>query len=504
MSDRSGGLALYATVVVLSVVGVAFELVAGAASTYLLADSVTQYSLVIGAYLSAMGVGAFASEPIEERVAERFAGALLAASLAGGLTAPLLYLAFATTNHVRVVLLVLVAATGLFAGSALPLLLRVLRRRSTLRELVSTVLALDYLGALLGSLAFSLWLLPSLGAMRTGTLFGIVGALAALLATKLFESLMEPAAVRRRAAVVLAVLGAAFFAAEPLARVADEALLGRAPALVRQSRYQRIVLTEQRGGMSLFLDGNLQFSSTDEYRYHEALVHPAMAEATRRGRVLVLGGGDGLAVREILRYPDVESVTLVDLDDAVVSLARGVPYLSSLNERALDSPKVRVVHDDAFVWLAERPPSERFDVAIVDFPDPNHFALGKLYTTRFYRLLRAVLASGARVAVQSTSPLVARQSFWCVVHTLQAAGFSTLPYHALVPSFGEWGYVLAAEAPIAAPKSAPPGLRYLTGATMAHLFELAPDMAEVPAEVNRLNNQVLVRYYEAEWSRWSR
>jgi spermidine synthase len=288
--------------------------------------------------------------------------------------------------------------------------------------------------------------------------------------------------------------------------VADEALLLHPVAFTKQTRYQRIVLTQARSGVSLFLDGNLKFASIDEYRYHEALVHPAFAVAQKKENVLVLGGGDGLAVREILRHPEVKSVTLVDLDKGMTELARELPLLRELNQRSLYDPRVRVVNDDALVWITEEHPGipKTFDVVIVDFPDPNNFALGKLYTVRFYRLLRERVAPGGVVSVQSTSPLVARRSFWCVVRSIEAAGFVARPYHALVPSFGEWGFVLAAKEALPLPTHVPPGLKYLTDLTVASLFDIAPDMSAVPVEVNRLNNQMLVRYYEEEWQRWAR
>jgi spermidine synthase len=222
--------------------------------------------------------------------------------------------------------------------------------------------------------------------------------------------------------------------------------------------------------------------------------------------VLVLGGGDGLAVREILRHPEVKSVTLVDLDSGMTDLARELPLLRELNERSFFDPRVRVINDDAMVWIAEDHPDipKRFDVVIVDFPDPNNFALGKLYTVRFYKLLRERVADGGVIAVQSTSPLVARRSFWCVVRSIEAAGFFARPYHALVPSFGEWGYVLAAKEALPIPSHVPAGLKYLTDTSVAALFDLAPDMSALPVEVNRLNNQMLVRYYEEEWQRWAR
>ncbi len=501
-----GELLLYVTVVLVATCGLVYELVAGAVSTYLLGDSVTQLSTVIGVHLSAMGVGAWLSKYVEERVAERFVDCQIAASFVGGLGGPILYLTFAESSHVRLVLYLLVASTGILVGAELPLLMRVLKRRVAFKDVVPRVLSLDYAGALVGALVFALVLLPNLGILRTGIVFGILGVLSGLWGTWVLGTSLEPRPLRIRGLVALVVLGGALAGSQKIVQVADEALLLHPVAFTKQTQYQRIVLTQARSGVSLFLDGNLQFASIDEYRYHEALVHPAFAVAKRKENVLVLGGGDGLAVREILRHPEVKSVTLVDLDHGMTDLARELPLLRALNESSLYDPRVRVINDDAMVWITEDHPDipKTFDVVIVDFPDPNNFALGKLYTVRFYRLLRERVADGGVVSVQSTSPLVARRSFWCVVRSIEAAGFVARPYHALVPSFGEWGFVLAAREALPLPAHVPAGLRYLTDGTVASLFDLAPDMSSVPVEVNRLNNQMLVRYYEEEWSRWAR
>jgi spermidine synthase len=497
---------VYLTVLVASSAGLVFELLAGAVASYLLGDTVTHLALVTGVFLSAVGVGAWATRHIDDRPADRFLECQLASALTGGLTAPILFLAFARTSLVQPVLYGLVALTGVLIGAEVPLVLRVLRRRTSFRELTARVLTVDYAGALVGSLGFALFALPHLGMVRAGLTAGLASALSALAGTwALGASLGDVARVRRRAAFVIGALSVGLVASTGLSTLADDAVFAEPVVFAEQSLYQRIVVTRGHGGVNLFLDNNLQFASTDEYRYHEALVHPAFAAAPRHARVLVLGGGDGLAAREILRYADVDSVTLVDLDPAMTGLSHKVAWLHDLNRGALDDPRVHVVNDDAMVWLAQASTeAARFDVAVVDFPDPNNFALGKLYTSRFYKLLRARVAADAVVVVQSTSPLVARRSFWCIVHTIAEAGFVTRPYHALVPSFGEWGYVLASPSPVRPFVPLPPGLRYLSDATLPQLFDLAPDMAEVPAEVNRLNNQVLVHYYEDEWRHFLR
>jgi spermidine synthase len=302
--------------------------------------------------------------------------------------------------------------------------------------------------------------------------------------------------------VVLLALGGGMAGADRVTAAADENLYADEVIFSRQSRFQRIVLTRWKDDLRLFLNGHLQFSSQDEYRYHEALVHPGLAALPGARRVLVLGGGDGLAVREILKYPSVEQITLVDLDPEMTRLFSDHPLLAPLNAASLRSPRVRIVNADAFPWLDST--GDVFDFAVADFPDPTNFSLAKLYTTAFYRLLAKRLSARGMAVVQSTSPMFARQSYWCIVETLKQAGFRTYPYHVYVPSFGEWGFVLAALGPYEPPLDLPEGLRFLSARNLSSLFEFPLDMQPVEAEPNRLNNQVLVRYYEREWSAISR
>jgi spermidine synthase len=246
----------------------------------------------------------------------------------------------------------------------------------------------------------------------------------------------------------------------------------------------------------------LQFSSVDEYRYHEALVHPVMSAAGNAKNVLVLGGGDGLAVREILKYPSVESVTLVDIDPAMTRLAKEFNLLADLNERSLSDSRVTVVNQDAFIWAGKG--KEKFDVVVIDFPDPGSYSVGKLYTTRFYRLLRERLTEDARLSIQCTSPLVAPNSYWCILNTLRETGFDVRPYCTSVPTFGIWGFAYATvqpgtNEPIELAKL-DGELRFLTPSTMQAMFDLPSDIRPTETELNELNNQILVRYYDQEWS----
>jgi spermidine synthase len=495
---------LFLTVLVIATCGLIYELIAGTLASYLLGDSVTQFSTVIGAYLFAMGIGAWLSRFIDKGVAQRFVEIEFMVSLAGGLTAPFLFFTFSEGASFRIVLYGMVLLVGTLVGLEIPLLMRIMKDQLNFKDLVSRVLTFDYIGALLASLLFPLVLVPRLGLVRTSLLFGLFNALIGIWSTwLLLPALSNPVRLRLKGAFCAVLLLVGFVFGDHMTSYFEEHLFQDEVVHAQSTPYQRIVVTHSHRGFSLFLNGNLQFASVDEYRYHEALVHPAMQAAKERKRVLILGGGDGLAAREVLRYPEVEQVVLVDLDPAMTKLATGYAELKALNHAALEDKRVAVRNEDAMLYLAREKEQGKWDVVIVDFPDPNNFSLGKLYTTRFYALLQSRLGEGGVAVVQSTSPLFARQSFWCVDTTLRASGFQTRPYHALVPSFGEWGFVLAAKHQPVPEHPLPPGVKFLDQETSEGLFSFPPDMAKVDAEVNRLNNQVLVHYYEDEWRRWN-
>ena len=492
---------LFLNVLVIATCGLIYELLAGTLASYVLGDSVTQFSLIIGLYLFAMGAGSWISRFVESELARRFIEVELGVAVLGGLSAPLLFFSFARLSHFQIVLFLIVFAIGALVGLEIPLLMRILKDNLDFKELVSRVLTFDYIGALAASLLFPIFLVPRLGLVRTSLLFGLLNAAVGLWGTWLLKPLIHGKLIglRTRAALIIALLLAGLLAADRLTRLAEDDLYGDRIVYARNTTHQRIVVTHKRNEFQLFLNGNLQFNSSDEYRYHEALVHPAMIAAGAPHRVLVLGGGDGLALREILKYSLVKSVTLVDIDPAMTHMARDFAPFAELNRRALEDPRVRVVNQDAMIWLEQS--EEEFDAAIVDFPDPNNFSLGKLYTTRFYRLLQSRLVPDAAVAVQCTSPLIARQSYWCILRTMESAGFTVKPYHAPIPSFGVWGFALAKIAPFSTPSRAPAGLKFLDDATMAGMFVLPADLSPVEVQVNRLDNQALVYYYETEWRR---
>jgi spermidine synthase len=296
---------------------------------------------------------------------------------------------------------------------------------------------------------------------------------------------------------VLCMLGVGMAEARQITATAEDNIYADEIIFARDTRYQHLVLTRFKDDLRLFLNSHLQFSSRDEYRYHEALVHPGLAAVPVPRRVLILGGGDGLAVREVLKYPQVESITLVDLDPEMTRIFSSNPMLTNLNNKSLISPRVHVINADAFPWVDSN--ADSFDFIVIDFPDPTNYSLGKLYTTAFYRAAARHLSAQGLMVVQSTSPMFARDSFWCIAQTLKQANLQTYPYHVYVPSFGEWGFILAGTHDYVPPTALPAGLRFINAEGLPSLFQFPPDMSPLPMPANQLNSQVLVRTYENDW-----
>ncbi len=491
---------LLASVLVVATCGLIYELLAGTLASYLLGDSVTQFSIVIGSYLFAMGLGSYVSRFVRNDEIGAFIRVEVLIAALGGWSAAGLFLLFPLVEDFRLVLYALVLAIGMLVGLEIPLLIRILRHRYGFADLVSNVLTYDYVGALVASLLFPLILVPRLGMIRTGMVFGVANIAVAIALTWVLKDRRARRFDLAMALVVLISLLGGLAMADRLQSWSEVAYYGEGVIYAHSTPYQRIVLTRRASDLRLYLNGNLQFSSRDEYRYHEALVWPVLGRVARPRAVLILGGGDGLAAREVLSDPAVNHVTLVDLDPEMTSLFRNNPELAALNRGSLSSPRLTVINTDAFRWARQaRGP---YDAVIVDFPDPTAYALGKLYTESFYRELSRLLAPDGMMTVQSTSPLVAPRTYWTVATTLEAAGLQTRGYHVYVPSFGEWGYTLAAHYPPADAVRLPPALRFLNAESEHLMFQFPPDMARRATPVNRLDNQALVRSFDEEWAHY--
>lgn len=482
--------------------GLVYELVAGTLASYLLGDSVKQFSFIIGVYLFAMGVGSYFAKFLTKNMLNTFVEIEILVGLIGGLSSVVLFLLFESVYSFQLILYLLVFITGCLVGLEIPLLMNILKDKVAFRDLVSNVFTFDYIGALLASILFPLVLVPKLGIRGTSLFFGMINiSIAIVLCFSLKKELKNVYLLRFKAIGAFVTLVVVAFFSDSILSYTEGNLYGENIIYSNTTPYQRIVLTHNKSDYRLYLNNNLQFSSKDEYRYHEALVHPAMAMAKNTKNILVLGGGDGLAVREILKYPEVQKITLVDLDEGMTKLFKTNTILTGFNENALNNPKVQVLNQDAFVWAKST--QSKFDVVVIDFPDPSNYSLGKLYSLNFYNTIKSILAKDAVIVVQTTSPFFAPKSFWCINKTLAETFPQVDAYHAYVPSFGEWGFSIAInsfETTFNTVNRRAEKLRFYN-----YQFDqfnyFAKDMISNEVEINRLDNQILVRYFDEEWGK---
>lgn len=437
---------LLAAVAACAACGLVYELALLTLSSSMHGGGIVATSLIVAGYVAALGAGALAVKPLLGRAALTFVAVETLLGVIGGLSAAALYVTFSFIGGSTWVLVVGTALIGGLVGAEVPLLMTLLQRGHTAGaadsgRALANLNAADYFGALVGGLLWPFLLLPHLGMIRGAAATGVINLVAAaVVAVFLLRHILSA----RQLGVALGVLAAALTSLVTLLIRADDVetttrqrlYIDPIVAFVR-SPYQEIVVTRRADDMRLYLDGGLQFSTRDEFRYTESLVYPALAQGARSA--LILGGGDGLAARELLRHSQISEITQVELDPAVIDLARTT--LQDANRGALDDPRVTVVIDDAMTWL--RTVDRTFDAVIVDLPDPDNPVLGRLYSTEFYTLVTRALAPGRLMVVQAGSPYSTPTAFWRTVSTIESAGFAVTPYHVHVPTFGDWGFALA-------------------------------------------------------------
>lgn len=489
------------SVAVIATCGLIYELIAGTLASYLLGDSITQFSTIIGVYLFSMGIGSYFSKFVQKKILETFIVVEIIVGLLGGFSSTLLYVLFDQLESFRLFIYLLITAIGILVGLEIPLMMRILKDEFDFKDLVSHIFSFDYAGALLASLAFPLFFVPQLGLIKTSLFFGILNVIIALIL--IFNRKIKMKRIRSYQVIgifSLFVLLTSFVFGDEILSYTEDQAYDEKVIFSKSTPYQRITLTSDKNGTKLFLNGNLQFYSADEYRYHEALVHPIMSLVPDAKKILILGGGDGFAVRELLKYPTIKEIQLVDLDPEMIRLFKHNSELNKLNDSALFSSKLAIKNEDAFIWLKQT--SQIYDVILIDLPDPSNFSLGKLYTDQFYHEVSKHLDETGALVVQSTSPFVAPKSFWCIANTLQINQLHILPYHTFIPSFGDWGYVIASKQKTKSPNFShlPKNLRFFSPEAFSSMCYFPKDVAYRTTEINRLNNQALVHYFESEWN----
>jgi spermidine synthase len=504
---------LLGSVFLIATCAIFYELLISTVSSYFLGGSVLQFSLTIGLFMFFMGVGSYISKFFDKNLLDLFVNVEIILGLLGGVSTALLYAAYTMTELYYLVAFLLIAVLGTLVGLEIPLVTRIIKEYSTLKDTIAQVLSFDYVGALVASVIFPLILLPYLGIMRTAFLVGILNLGVALFNSRVFETQLFKGKIQQQISLALIVaLAVGFFYSFQITTFFEQFVYQDEIILTKQSPYQRLVITRWKQDYRLYIDGALQFSTTDEYRYHEPLVHIPMLATANRERVLLLGAGDGLALKQILTYGDVRHVDLVDLDPEMTKLAAENRIFREMNGGSMNDPRVQIHNQDAFKFIEQS--TNTYGVIIVDLPDPKDTGLGKLYSREFYLLLQKHLDHAGVMVTQATSPYFANDAFWCIQETLQSVFPHAIPYHSYVPSFGLWGFVLAGAA---LPDPAQlinrlqnklpqlqPRLRFLQAETLPGLFIFDADIqADTVITVNKLDNQVLIRYYEKALKEWN-
>lgn len=508
---------LLAAVFFIAVCGLVYQLLAGTISSYLVGDSVYQFSLVIGLFMSSMGLGSFLSRFINDKLHDWFILVEILTGMAGGLSSIVLFVAFAQIDNYTPFLLIVSITIGTLIGLELPIILRIVKEHNTMKIVVSNVMTADYAGALFASLLFPIVLVPKLGLIRTSLMFGTMNVAVATAAIYVFRDRIKSRTSLTALAVSgMLLLGTCFVYADKLSSFTEDTLYKDDIIYATTSPYQRVVVTRTRADIRMFINGSIQFSSQDEYRYHEALVFPAMSSAHSRRNILIIGGGDGLAAREILKFSEVEKLTIVDIDPAITEFAKNNQLMRDLNKDSMRHPKTTIVNDDAWKYLENA--AEMFDVIIIDLPDPDNLSLSRLYSRTFYRLLAQKLSRGGKIVTQATSPLYSHKAFWCIYNTFTATEnplfkadaasaaicLEAKAYHCYVPSFGSWGFVMGSNTPINWDKIVINAAgKYVTTDYLKAMVQFPPDIARIETDINTIDTHVIKTYYEDGWEKWA-
>ena len=494
-------IALFAAALLVAIGGLIYELILGTAASYLVGDSILSFSLATGITLFGMGVGSLLVRHIRWHPATSFAVNEILLGLVGGNSVLLLYSAFSLSKLHWPVFALISLVIGVLIGLEIPLLVKMFTRygRPSSVELLSKVLAIDYFGALVASLVFPLFLLPSLGLMRSTYLIATLNIAVAVLILLQLKTSRRLLAASVVATVLLLGL---FFGASWLEHRIDTKAYKDPVILYQQSAYQKIVLTKYKQDLRLYLSNNLQFSSLDEARYHETLAGAAMTAVKQPKNVLIMGGGDGLLAREILRYPSVEHITLVDIDPAMTQLARTNPLLAEQNQRSLASPKVRVVNEDAFLFAFKT--HQVYDAILIDLVDPSNDRLAKLYSQQFYRQAARILSPSGVMITQATSSYFSPHAFAMVASTVASAQPQRhiTPFSINVPSFGEWGFVLSTKDTASLlSQPLPPGLSYTDSKLLDYALRQRPASLP-PAGISTLLTPRIIDVYNRDMAQW--
>ena len=464
--------------------GLVSEYLLATITTYILGNSIEQFSLVIASMMLMMGVSGFVQSKMTDRnLLQKFIAVEVLMALLGGFAPLAIYASYGYLDHYFTIIHYgFVLSIGFLIGFEIPLVMRIIEKQNIpLKTNLTIVYAMDYVGAFVGALIWVNYLLKNFPLSEISFIvagFNFIVAVITILYFLYVKVIDRPAMQILALLLTAAALLFGWTNNRDFSALLEQKFYDDPIVYKKTTRYQHLVMTHNSkiDDTRLYINGNTQFSSLDEGRYHDFLVHPVMTVAPAIKHVLVLGGGDGLALREVIKYAEVESVTLVDLDPEMINIATNNQILTALNNHAFQHAKVNVESINTFVagskqaiymrevgyeagereWVAsvevfnidadqflKKQPKQKWDAVVIDLPDPSSIELSKLYSKQFYQSLRRYLTADAYVAIQSTSPYHAKEAYLSIGETLKAAGFKVLPYRQNIPSFGDWGYYLA-------------------------------------------------------------
>lgn len=496
---------LICTTFLVGLCSIIYELLVSTATSYFLGNSVRQFSLIIGFYMAAMGVGSFLSRLFTKNLLYNFIIIEIVLGLVGAFSVPLLYIYFAYADYsgFNIFSLFLISIIGILTGLEIPLITRIMEMDFSLKDNISNILTFDYLGALIATLIFPFVLVPLMGIYKSSLLFGLINIAVGLANYIFFRDILNLTQKSKRVAQVLfvsfsLVITLAFFLSQEFMKKWNDTIFKQSVIYTKQTPYQEINFTQNDYEFRLYLNGVIQFSSRDEHRYHEGLIHVPLMQCPQVKNVLVLGGGEGLAAREILKYPEVEKIIVVDIDPAITDLAKNFNKLVIQNDSAFFDQRVEVRNQDAFTYLMET--DLKFDAVICDLPDPSSDVLCRLYSNAFYKLIDQKLSPNGIVATQASSPDLTTAAFWCINETLKVSGFEhTYPYNINVPSFGNWGFIMASHRPLTPSFKGNIPTRFLSAESFSSIFQFPKDLIRSNILPNYLDQPILIDYYLDSW-----
>lgn len=492
--------------------GIVAEFVLATLATYLIGNPILQWTLVMSFMLFAMGVGSRISKYFHDYLLEIFIGIEFLLSIFCATSAAISYSVIPYTTHTSLIIYAIALMIGLLIGMEIPLVTRINDSYESLRANISSVMESDYYGALAGGLVFAFFALPKLGLTYTPIALGIINFSIAGILLWRFHHLIEYKNLLKYSFAAISVFMLVLLVLiKPIMLYGEQNRYRDKIIFSKQTKYQKIVVTQWKDYHWLYLNGHVQFSSYDEERYHEPLVHPAMLLSPSPKSVLILGGGDGLAIREVLKHKEVKQITIVDIDPAMTDIAKTHTVFRKLNEESMSNSKVQIVNQDAYKFLQKS--EDLYDVIIIDLPDPNSIQLARLYSRGFYTLCKNHMTKFGVIVTQSASPLYTKKAFLTIIKTMEATGFTVLPYHNQIPTMGEWSWNLGVRKELISEKElkekiqkldfAKISTRFLNQDAMISMTHFGKGIfdTEEELEVNTELNPVLDKYYrEGSWA----